>query len=202
MTIPGKKNERGAATVEFCFSALIWLPLLLGTAVFGVDLVQAIQLSQLSRETGHMYAYGIDFTQPQNAPLLQRLALPLNIQQNGAIVLSKITLVTQSDCNAASNNICANKDKYVFTSIYVFGNHTYAQTKLGNPQGYLFNGTAIKESDYLSQPALVATNFSSVLTFVPNQPGQYAFISEVTLNSQAVAWSDFSNTGSYARTIF
>ena len=199
------KNERGGATVEFCFSALIWLPLLLGTTVFGINLIQAIQLSQLSRATGHMYAYGIDFTQPQNVSLLQRLSSSLNIQQNGgqgAIVLSKITLVTDSDCAAANMKVCANNGKYVFTSLYAFGNHTYAQTKLGNPQGYLFNGTAIQASQYLSNPTLVATNFNTLLKFVPNQPGQYAFVSEVNINSQAIPWSDFTNTGSYARSIF
>jgi hypothetical protein len=198
-------NQRGSTTIEFCLSALLWMPLLLGTTVFGINLIHAIQLSQLSRDTGHMYAYGIDFTQSQNLPLLQRLSSSLNIQQHGgdgAIVLSKITLVTDSDCAAANMKVCANDGKYVFTSFYVFGNPTYAQTKLGNPGSYLFNGTAIQESQYLSDPSLVATNFSSLLTFLPNQPGQYAFVSEVSINSQAIAWTDFSNTGSYARTIF
>jgi hypothetical protein len=205
MALTSKKNECGSATIEFCLSALVWVPLLLGTTVFGINLIQAIQLSQLSRATGHMYAYGIDFTQPQNLPLLERLSSSLQIQQNGgqgAIVLSKITLVTDSDCAAADMKVCTNNGKYVFTSLYVFGNSSYAQTKLGNPGSYLFSGTAIQASQYMSNPGLVATNFSSLLTFLPNQPGQYAFVSEVSINSQAIAWSDFSNTGSYARTIF
>src|SRR5450631_3591251 len=111
-------------------------------------------------------------------------------------------LVTDSDCAAANMKVCTNNGKYVFTSLYVFGNTAYAQTMLGNPGSFLLNGTAIQEAQYLSNPSLVATNFSSLLTFLPNQPGQYAFVSEVSINSQAISWSDFSNTGSYARTIF
>src|SRR5450755_392665 len=171
MAHTGNQNERGSATIEFCLSALVWVPLLLGTTVFGINLIQAIQLSQLSRATGHMYAYGIDFTQSQNIPLLQRLSSALNIQQNGgagAIVLSKIMLVTDSDCAAANMKVCTNNGKYVFTSLYVFGNTAYAQTMLGNPGSFLLNGTAIQEAQYLSNPSLVATNFSSLLTFLPN----------------------------------
>src|SRR5436305_1112295 len=134
-----------------------------------------------------MYAYGIDFSQPQNLALLQRLSSSLGITQNsgpGAIVLSTITLATQSDCDAANMKACPNRNKYVFTSIYAFGNQSLAQTKLGSPAvRYFTNGTTIQAATYLSDPALVATAFSDLLTFPPDQPGQYAFVSEVSLDS-------------------
>ena len=201
-----KKRERGSASLEFCLTSLIWLPLLLGLLLFGFAMIQALQVSQLSRDSGHMYAYGIDFTIPQNAALLGHLASALNIQQStgsGAILLSRVTLVTDSDCAAAGVKACPNDGKYVFTSFYVFGNMTYAQTHLGSPSStYLQNGSSISVQQYLSDPSLVATNFSQYLTFVPNQPGQYAYVSEVTLNSQTIAWSAFNNTLLYARTFF
>lgn len=201
-----KSSERGGALLEFLFTTLIWLPLLLGTIVFGINLVQAIQISQLARDSGHMFGYGIDFSQPQNAAILARMASTLGIQPtsgNGAVLLSKITLVTDSDCLAAAVKACSNNGKYVFTSLFVFGSMAYAKSKLGNPgSGYLTNGADIQAAQYLTDPNLVATNFASLLTFPPGQPGQYAFVSEVNLNSQAITWSDFSNTGSYARSIF
>lgn len=205
MALVKKQCERGSAFIEFLFTALIWLPLLLGTIVFGINLIRAIQVSQLARDSGHMYAYGIDFTQPQNAALLQRLANGLNITPtgDGAVLLSKVTLVTQTDCDAAAMKVCPNNGQYVFTSIFVFGNQAYAKTKLGSPNArYYTNGTSIQTDTYLSDPSLRATAFSSLLTFPPDQPGQYAFISEVSVNSQAINWSSFSNTGSYARSIF
>ncbi len=201
---PHSKRERGSAAIEFMLCTLVWVPLLLGTIVFGINLVRAIQVSQLARDTGHMYAYDIDFTQPQNTPLLTDLASSLGITQNGgngAILLSKITLVTSSDCTAANMNVCPNNGKYVFTSLFVFGNQAYANSKLGNPNTkYYTAGTTIQASQYLSDPSLVATNLPPL--FINNQSGQYAYVSEVTVNSQAIAWSDFSNTGSYAISIF
>jgi hypothetical protein len=170
-------------------------------------MIRATQVAQLSRDTGHMYARGVDFTDPQNTLLLGRLASSLNIQANagnGAIVLSKVTLVTPTDCAAANMKVCPNDGKYVFTAFVVYGNFSYAQTLLGNPGlNYLKNGGSIQISQYLSDPALIATNFSNYLSFPdPTQPGQVAYVSEVTVESQSIAWTEFNNTRAYARTFF
>ncbi|HXE12311.1 MAG TPA: TadE family protein [Bryobacteraceae bacterium] len=194
---PNRASERGSAMIEFLLSSLIWLPLLLGTIVFGINLIRAIQVSQLARDSGHMYAKGIDFSQNENTPLLARMAANLSIKgaasDPGAIVLSQVTYVTDKDCDA-----CANLHQYVFTSLYVFGNAAYGVTKLGNPIGY-YNQT-LTSDEYLTKTALRAPNFPDILAH--DQPGQTAFVSEVTVNSQAISWTDFSNTGSYARSIF
>lgn len=204
------RGERGGALVEFALLSLVWVPLLLGTTVFGFNLLGAIQVSQLSRDSGHMYAYGIDFTQPANATLLQRLAsnLNINIQQNsgnGYIVFSTITLVTDADCAAAgTSNPCFNRNQYVFTKLLAFGDRSSVQTSLGSPSSNYFQpGKVIQLSDYLNNKSLVATNFPSLgITFTQGQPGQYAYVSEVTLQSQNINWSSFSKTGSYARSVF
>ena len=86
-----RSEERGSGLIEFLLSSLIWLPLLLGTAVFGVNMIRAIQVSQIARNSAHMFSQGIDFSQPQNAALLVRMASGLNIQQksgSGGILLS------------------------------------------------------------------------------------------------------------------
>jgi hypothetical protein len=204
-----KESERGSAMVEFALTSLVWLPLMLGTAVFGFNVVRAIQVSQLSRDTGHMYAYGIDFSQPQNVTILSRMAAPLKVQQssgNGAVVLSKITYVTDSDCQAAGpSNPCYNRNQYVFTDFFVFGNRgpDYAQTKLGSPSSAFFpSGRTIQQNDYLNDPSLIATNFKTYLQFDTKTPGQYAFVSEVTLHPDGLSWDGFSDLGSYARSIF
>jgi hypothetical protein len=203
------RNERGGALVEFALLSVVWVPLLFGTIVFGFNLLGAIQLSQLCRDSGHMYAYGVDFTQPANVTLLQRLAsnLNINIQQNsgdGYILFSTITLVTDADCAAAGNSTCPNRNKYVFTKLLVFGDRTNVQTSLGSPASrFLQPGSVIQISDYLNDGSLVATGFPSLnINFVPGQPGQYAFTSEVTLHSQVLNWHSFSNTGTYARSVF
>jgi hypothetical protein len=205
----GKGRERGSTLVEFVFSALVWVPLLLGTTVFGVNLVNAIRVSQLARDSGHMYAQGVDFAQTQNANLLARLASGLGVQQSsgkGGILLSKVTLVTQKDCDAANIAVCSNLGSYVFTSLYIFGNSNYAKSRLGSPDNSDYaKGTALQPQDYLVKQSLRAPNFPHLFdppNGQPAQAGQYAFVSEVTVDSQVINWSDFSNTGAYARSIF
>lgn len=207
MQRPDHSRERGSTLVEFALTSLIWVPLLLGSIVFGFNILSAIQVSQLSRDSGHMYAYGVDFTQPQNAALLQRLAssLNLNIQPTsgtGNIVFSKITLVSDNDCKAAGLSDCANTGKYVFTDLFVFGNQAGIKTALGSPTANFFKSGSIKISDYLTNLSLVATKFPDLgITFTPDK-GQYAYVAEVNYHSTAVNWNGFTNIGSYARSIF
>ncbi len=213
-----QRGERGSAAIEFMFSCLIWVPLLLGTSIFGVNLIRAIQVSQVARNSAHMFSQGIDFSQAQNAALLVRMAGGLNIQRSsgdGGVLLSKITLVTQQDCDAANIPNCPNLNQYVFTSLLVFGNSAYATTKLGSPSASDYqNGLTLQPRDYLVSHSLVVNdcrNPSGSACFPalfdpangqPAQPGQYAYVTEVTVNSQVFNWSSFSNTGSYARSIF
>lgn len=193
--------------VEFMLCSLIWLPLLLGTIVFGINIIQAIRVSQLSRDTGHMLALQVDFTTAQNQALLGQLGSSLNIKSgsgNGAVVLSQITLVSDADCAAGGyTNSCANRGKYVFKNMVIFGNVTYAKTTMGSPPlSTIAAGHVIQPADYLNNSSYQANNFSNVLTFTANVSGQYAYVSEVFVNTQSVQWSAFNNTGSTARSIF
>ena len=206
-SVRDSNDERGGSALEFAFCSLIWVPLLLGTAVFGINLIQAMKVSQLSRDSGHMLSQGVDFTSSQNKALLGQLGSGLNITASdgkGAIVLSIITLVTDVDCAAGGfSDSCANRGKYVFKSLTVVGNTTYARTTLGNLNLDKFaSGYVIQPADYLNTMAYRADGFEKLLNFVPNVSGQYAYVSEVFANTQSLQWSDFSNTGSSARSIF
>ena len=59
-----KQNSRGVSTIEFAFSMLVMVPLLLGTGVTGINMIRSLQTVQLARDAGHMYARGVNFTQP------------------------------------------------------------------------------------------------------------------------------------------
>lgn len=200
-------GERGGSLIEFMFISLIWLPLLLGTSIFGINIVQALKVSQICRDSGHMLAQGVDFTTSQNRSLLAQLGSGLNITAGGgtgAVVLSIITLVTDSDCSSGGfSSSCANRGKYVFKSMVVFGSSTYAKTSLGAPNlSKIASGYVIQPADYLNNASYQATNFSNYLTFTANVAGQYAYVSEVSVNTQALQWAPFTNTGSSARSFF
>jgi hypothetical protein len=125
-----RSNERGGAMIEFalCF-ALVWLPLFLGLGQFGFRLVQAIQITQVCRDAGHMHAYGIDFSQTSNKYLLAALAPGLGIDPTGTggnaeVILSTIVYVDDAQCMAggyAAGSDCANYKKFVFTRQFVVG---------------------------------------------------------------------------------
>ena len=202
------KGEKGGALVEFCLISVVWVPLLLGTVSLGFDLIRAIQVSQFCRDAGHMWAYGVDFRQAQNQGLLANLANPLNIVSgggDGALVLSTVTLLTDSDCQAANKSSCTNTGHYVFTSLFVFGNPAQdtAHTRLGDPPAnYLSGAKTIAIADYLTDSGLRADRLSDLLTFIPNQSGQVAYISELTLRPQLSLLNTTGGSGSYARSIF
>lgn len=201
-----KLGERGSAVVEFVLSSLVWLPALLGTAIFGCNLIFAIQVSALSRDAGHMFAYGVDFSQAGNQPLLLNLASPLGIAANsgnGAIMLSTITYITDIDCGNAP---CSNRGKYVFTKLIVFGDRSLIKSGLGTPPISTIGSTgvlAVTTAQYLNDSRFLVTAFPGLLAFPSTtQPGQIAYSSEVWLQPPTLSWSAFPNTGSYARTIF
>lgn len=198
-----EKRDRGSVLIEFALSSLVWMPLLLGTWLFGSTLIQAIQVAQLSRDSGHMFARGVDFTNAQNAALLARLSTVLTNSSGayqGAIVLSEIEYITTTDCAAAGMTVCPNNGKYVFTKLFMFGNASYAQTKLGNPGlNWIQNGTDIQPTTYLSNALLVAGNFAQ---YFPTTTIPLAYASEVTLEAPSIGWTQFNNTQSYARTFF
>ncbi|HZQ51299.1 MAG TPA: hypothetical protein VFB14_03830 [Bryobacteraceae bacterium] len=198
--------------IEFALCSLVWMPLLLGAIVFGINLVRAIQVSSLSRDTGHMYAYGVDLS--QQSSIIPNLGAGVGITAtggNGAILLSAITVVTPADCAALPAVSCDNLDHPVWTKMLVFGNMADVRTTLGTPD---FSGVqADKEmtfppAQYVSNTKLlVSDSLLSLFAKDDNNtghyaPGQYAYVSEVNLISQAISWTDFSGTGSYARTIF
>lgn len=214
----GYNTERGSAAVEFSLiMVFVATPLLLSVIVFGYNLIRAIQVSEISRASGRMYAYGVDFSSAQSQALLAKIAAPVGITGSnsgkGAVVLSRVQLITAADCAASGQNGCANTGSYVFTSFYVFGSRdpSLAKTHLGNPPAiFLPGGQTVRLYDYLNNPGLQATSIPQLLGQSSQQLAQYtrdgspqsAFVAETTVNSQIINISGFSNTGSYARSIF
>jgi hypothetical protein len=206
-----RSRQKGAVVIEFALCSLVWMPLLLGAIVFGINLVRAVQVSSLARDTGHMYAYGIDLS--QQSSIIQNLGSGVGINSttgNGAILLSTITVVTPDDCAALPSSIsCANLDHPVWMKMLILGNRADVRTTLGTPN---FSGVQagqekiFQPAQYVSDAKLLASD-SLLSLFAKDDtghyvPGQCAYVSEVNLISQAINWTDFSGTGSYARTIF
>ncbi len=189
--------------MEFAFVASCLVPLIFGTIVLGLNLARAIQVTQVSRDAGHMYARAVEFSDPNNKNIIVRLALGLNMTATGGsavVILSKVTYIAKSDCDAAklTGTECANMDQHVFTHRIVVGNAAVRASAFGTPDPSLID-TKGNVANYLKDPRARANGFGPVLTL---QSGQEAYVSEAYVKSSDYGLPGYTTTGVYARTIF
>jgi hypothetical protein len=191
-------RERGSALIEFliCVS-LFWLPLFLGTVQFGFQLIQAIQVTQVCRDAGHMYAYGIDFSQTSNQYLLASFAPNLNVDPTGqggtsVVILSTVNYIGTADCQAGGySSTCPNYGNIVFTDQVVAGNPAIHSSAFGTPPTNS-NGTVSAgsptTSGYLNESSAVVTGFPNITLSTGSSGQQYAYISEMYSKSSTLNW--------------
>src|SRR5579884_4342266 len=109
-----RDSERGTSIIEFAVVSIVLIPLLFGVVAFGVNLGHTTQVIQISRDVGHMYAKGVDFSLPGNQNIVVNLATPMGMTSttagNGVVILSRIQQVYTSDCtaNGLSGGSCSN----------------------------------------------------------------------------------------------
>lgn len=184
---------------------LLILPLLLGTAVLGLNLVREIQATEFCRDAVHMYSQGIDFTISSNVTELLKIAQGLNITAtggNGVIVLSTITYIDSTACKAggyASGN-CPNLNHTVFTNQVVIGNSTLRVSAFGTPPVDSTNSDNVTEANQVGSASAQALNFSSVL---PVSAGQFVYVGEAYFKTPELSWwGRLGTTAVSARFVF
>lgn len=195
--------------VEFtCAAGLFLVPLLLGTIVIGQNLIRAIETTQVCRDASHMYAYGVDFSQPSNQNILINIGQGLNLQVsggNGVVILSTVTYIDGTACQAGgyqpNASSCANYMQTVFTRRLVIGNSSIRSSAFGTPNPSLIDSSGnISQAGYLNDTSTRAVGFSSV---VPLSANQFAYMGEMYVASPDLNWWGLlGNTGSSARSIF
>jgi hypothetical protein len=170
--------RRGVSSVEFAFSLLVLVPLLLGVGAIGINLIRTLETAQLARDAGHMFARGVDFSKDGNKTILTTLGSNLGLTTNSTtstavVVLSALTYVDINACKDvgavdASGNPsgCTNYSKWVFTQRLTIGNPSVRGSNYGSPitSGLGANNVTvdattgkISESDYVTKSGAVAT---------------------------------------------
>lgn len=198
------KKLQGVAIVEFSFVMLVLVPMLLGTAVIGVNMVRSLQTVQLGRDAGHMYARGVDFSQIGNKTILATVGAGTGLSTTAGsgtavVILSTITYVDKAMClsdglpvDAGGNPIgCTNLTKWVFKQRLVIGKSSIHASNFGSPvvggsTGVSINATtgAISLDDQVTKSGDVATftgvnpyaNVNGTITGLPS--GQVLYIAE------------------------
>jgi hypothetical protein len=192
--------------IEFALCMSFLTPLLLGTFNVGMNLGRNLQVTQLARNTGHMYVRWVDFSQPASQDLIVRLAQGLNLQRSGGdglVILSQVTVPGEDDCTASSlgPSECVNQDQAVVIHRVAFGNPSLLTSRFGNPPVSLMDSTgSIPPNLYLTDSSVRVPNWTNVLSL---KEGEIAYVAEVYVRSPQ--WSLNGAGGSegvYARSIY
>jgi hypothetical protein len=216
--ISNTEGQRGSALVEFLFSMVILVPLLIGTIAIGTEMIREIDVTQVCRQAAHMHAYGVDFTIPANKSLILQSASPLNITATGgygAIILSTIEMVSEADCEAAGLTAdsahCPNLYHAVFTKRILIGNSSFASGLDTNGPPVTDASGSVSQNRILQSVADRVDNFSP--PFDPSgtgnsnavlllKPGEIAYVGEVFLKNDDLTWAGFGATPISSRAIF
>jgi hypothetical protein len=198
-----RRRQRGNELIEFALVATFLLPLLFGTVVVGLNLARSIQVTQVSRDSGHMYSRSVDFSDANNQRIIERLAQGLNIRitgGSGVVILSTVTYVGTAQCAAAGlvGGACTNLNYPVITNRIVIGNASARPSAFGTPSPELIGGDG-DVANYMTNTSARADGFSSVLAL---QPGDIAYVSEVFVPSTDYGMPGYETTGVYCRTVF
>ena len=186
--------------IEFVLClGLFWIPLFFGATQFGLALIQANQVAEVCRDAGHMYAYGISFSQTSNQYLLASFAPSLNVDPTGqrgtsVVILSTVNYISAVECQAGGYaSTCPNFGQIVFTNRVVIGNPAIHTSAFGTPTtdstgtGNVPQGSP-STPGYLNQSSAVVTGFPGIALSTGSTGQQYAYISEMYSQSQGPNW--------------
>ena len=202
--------QRGSALIEFVLATgLLLVPLLLGTIVFGLNLIRANQVTSVCRDAAHMFSYDVDFTQTASKNLLMQLAQGLNMTSNGGngvIILSKITYVDQSDCDDAgiTSTDCTNEGEAVVVQRIYIGQKSLHKSAFATPDDTIVDPSTgdIKNTNYLKNASAKALGFhANVMSLLTS--GHYAYMAEMFVTSPDYSFGNsFGSQSISARSIF
>ncbi len=161
----------------------------------------------MTRDTGHMYGLGVDFTAAGAQSIVNKLAqgFDMSATGNAVLIFSQIVTVYQADCDAAGLTAsCTNLGQPVFAQRIVLGNPSLRASAFGTPPPAFVGGQGnISPSNYYQQNALQAAGFGTILA---QNDGDTAWVVEGFFSqpdlSFLVPGSGVVNRGTYVRSIF
>ena len=185
---PVSYRRQGTALIEFALVMTMLIPLFFGMVIFGISAGRAIQAMQFTRDLGHMYSMGVDFSTTASQSLMTTLAQNLDVSATGTgvVIFSQVKKVYQSDCDAQNLSSCLNANSTVFVQRLVSGNPGMRTSNYGTPSSIYINSLGnISPANYLAQSSLIVTN-SSVLPVVP--AGNSVYVVESYFGIPALAF--------------
>jgi hypothetical protein len=200
------RGERGSMMIEFVLvSSLFLVPLIIGTFTYGFAVIRSVEAVQLTRDVGHMYSRGVDFSVQANQNLLatslaQGLSLTANAGNvsggstgNGVVVLSTLMMIGAGSCT------CNNAGHVVILNRIVIGNSGTFTTMYGSPTPSII-GSNGDITTYQSDAAARADAFTNLMTL---SSGEIAYLAESYVTAPDLAVQGvFSGLATYQNAIF
>jgi len=143
------KGKRGHLILEFGLVTIMFIPLIIGVFVTGINMVRSIQANHIARDIADMYIHGSDFSSLGMQQVAKKLATGLDLQVGsgttgnnpnnvnnggrGIVWITKLEYIgdtTSPSCIAAGGAAqCTNASKFVVLEQIRFGNGTLEATK-------------------------------------------------------------------------
>jgi len=178
VTARRRRTESGQEIVEFGLVAVLFVPMLIGAFVVGMNLIRSIQCNQVCRDLDSMYIHGGDFSTYPMQQEAQRLAQGLNLQigatfagnqqsnaantGNGLVTVTQVMWIggtTSANCIAVGASNCTNQSSFVYTQQIQFGNGTLASANtvtLGQCPAAVMNSSGIVQNYVTDSRAEIA----------------------------------------------
>lgn len=212
MNTPEVSRQRGSTIIEFALVIPLLTTLFFGSIGIGIMMGRYVQAVQVCRDIAHMYSNSVDFSQTTNRNIAVQLAQGTGMTAaggNGVVILSRITTVYQSDCDAAGySSSCDNLNQAVITQRQTVGLATLRTSAFGTPTSSIMDAQGnIAASVYLrnTDSSVQATGFTALLTAAgTTQPqGKSAWVAEVYFKYPDIGFLGVNtNGGAYVRFIF
>jgi hypothetical protein len=178
--------------LEFAIVAPFLVISLLGVVGIGLTLSRAVQVNQLTRDTGHMFFDGVDFSQTVNQNIVGRLSNGMglasntlgniNTSGNGVVILTQVIEVGANECTmanlAANTSACPNLGQLVIEKRIVIGNSSLRTSSFGTPTAALIQSDgSITPANYCTDSSVQVPS-TSAATSLSLAADQYAFLVE------------------------
>jgi len=205
-----KRRVRGSMMIEFVLvSSFFLVPLIIGTFTYGFAIIRSVEAVQLTRDIGHMYSRGVDFSVPANQALfaqssnsssIANLGQGMNIIANngnitggstgyGVVVLTTLTKLASGACNNCGHVVVMNR--------IVIGNNTLFTTAYGGPASINSNGDV---PNYTTDTTARADSFANLMTMNDNE---IAYLAESYITAPDLAVPGvFGGLATYQNAIF
>lgn len=161
--------------IEFALVLPFLVLALLGVVGVGLTLSRGIQVTQVARDTGHMFFDGVDFSLAGNQQIVGRLAYGMGLASNGqgvidtngngTVILSQIIKVGAIECTNAGYAtvfVCPNYNQLVIEKRIVIGNSGLRTSAFGTPSAAVLQSDgSILPHDYCTDSSVLVSATST-----------------------------------------